>query len=119
MKHFFSNDFETRESHELAELKTHYYRARYDDIKDTILRLAKERGMTVRSIDDKHKEIYLQSTRFHLILILVNPNPAETAVDMKITTYYFIGMKRGIKIISDFYQYLDKKHTFKGVGLYR
>jgi hypothetical protein len=38
---------------------------------------------------------------------------------MKITTYYFIGMKRGIKIISDFYQYLDKKHTFKGVGLYR
>lgn len=119
MKHFFSNDFETKDNHELAELKTHYYRARYDDVKDAILRYAKEKGMTVRSVDDQHKEIYLQAQKFHLILVLVNPNPAETSVDMKITTYYFIGMKRGIQVINQLYLHLNKKLTFKGVGLYR
>lgn len=119
MKDFFSNDFETKDNHENGLLRTHYYRARYDNVKETILRLAKEKGLSVRSVDDTHKEIYLQSNGYHLIIVLVNTTPAETAVDMKITTYQLIGMKKGIKIISEYYSQLDKKLTFKGVGLYR
>jgi len=119
LKDFFANDFETRDNHEMSELRTHYYRARYEDAKDAVIRVAKSKQMHVRSVDDAHKEVYLQASNHHLILVLVNPNPAETAIDMKVTTYQVIGMKRGIKIIMEFYKELDKQLTFKGVGLYR
>ena len=46
-------------------------------------------------------------------------SPVETAVDFKVTTYNIFGFGKGKKVIEELYKKLDKKLTFKGVGLFK
>ena len=87
-------------------------------MKDSIVNYANEENYIVSNIDDKHGEIFLQTTKFHMIISVLQINPLETAVDVKVQTYKVIGMNKPKIVIENLFAYLDKKQQFKGVGLH-
>lgn len=115
---FLNNLAETKELHSDAVLRTHYYKTNYQKAKAVVIEYANEIKANVRNIDDEHREIFLQSDRYHIIVSLVQVSPIETSVDFKVEQYGIIGMNRPKKRIVEFYAYLDKNLTLKGVSLH-
>jgi len=115
---FITNFAETSETHSKSILKTRYYRTRYSIVKDAIIAYAKENDYIVNSIDDKHGEIFVQTTKFHLIISVIQVNVIETAVDVKVQTYKIFGFYKPQSIIEQLFTFLDKRLEFKGVGLH-
>lgn len=115
---FISNFAETKELHQLPALKTRYYRTRYTKVKDMIIEYANHNDYIINNIDDIHGEIFVQTTKFHLIISIIQVNPLETAVDVKVQTYKIVGMNKPRNIILNLYSFLNKKLDFKGVGLH-
>ena len=118
IKEFLTNFAETSETHPKKILKTRYYRTRYTNVKSVIVDYANRNDFIINSIDDKHGEIFIQTTKFHFIISVIQVNVVETAVDVKVQTYKIIGMNKPINVIQHLFAFLDKKLEFKGVGLH-
>jgi hypothetical protein len=116
---FFINEFETSDNAHSPELQTHYYRNDYNRVKAEILQYANHNRFEVISVNDEVKEIFLQKDKQDVMMTLVAVTPYEIAIDIRVATYYLIGMRRGLNIIKDIYQSLNKALTLKGVSLYR
>lgn len=114
-----TNFAETNERHQNKRLITRYYRSSYKKIKNVIIDYANEFNYIVSNIDDKHFEIFIQSTKFHIIITILQNNPLETAVDVKVQTYKVFGLNKPKSVIEDLFDFLDKKLEFKGVGLHK
>jgi len=115
---FFGTTAETQELHIVRELRSRYYKTNYQKAKATVLEHAKDINVNVANVDDEHKEILLQNSRYHIIVSFVQVNPIETSVDFMIEIYGLFGFHRPRKLVLSFYEYLDKNLTFKGVGLH-
>jgi len=115
---FLSNFAETKEKHNNPNLRTRYYSTEYKAIRNIINDYAKENEYLVTKIDDKKHEIFLQNTKFHIIISIIQITPMETAVDIKVQTYNIIGMNKPVRSILDLYSYLNNKLKFKGVSLH-
>lgn len=116
--YFASNIEETSDRHSNEHLRTHYYKTRYNDLKQIVIAYAKANKMTIKSEDDKHGEIFLQASRFHIIVSIIQITPLETSVDLKVQTYKLLGLFKPLKIIAALYNHLNSKTQFKGVGLH-
>ena len=115
---FIGNTAETSELHSDVELRSRYYKTNYQKTKAVVIEYAEKNKITVRHIDDQHREVFLQGDRFHIIVSMVQVNPIETSVDFKVEQYSLLGLNRPKKRILTFYQYLDQSLPFKGVGLH-
>ena len=115
---FASNVAETSETNPNNKLKTHYYKDRYNNIKQIVLNYAKINKITVRSEDDVHGEIYLQAGNHHMIISILQVSPFETAVDIKVQTYRILGLYKPVKLILNVFNHINSKANFKGVGLH-
>lgn len=115
---FASNLAETRELHSNQYLRTRYYKARYTNLKEIVLKYANENNIFVKSEDDVHGEIFLQTQRYHIIVSILQVTPLESAVDIKVQTYKLIGLFKPLKIITKLFNYIDEKSDFKGTGLH-
>ncbi len=115
---YFSPRAESKELHSDIALRSHYYKTNYAKTRDAIINHAHDLDLGVRTIDDEHREVFLQGSKYHIIFSLVQVTPYETSVDMKVEMYSGIGMNRPRKKIIQFYQYLDQKLPFKGVSLH-
>lgn len=115
---FINNLAESKELHSDGLLRTHYYKTNYQKTKAVVLEYAAMIRADVRSIDDEHKEVFLQGDRYHIIVSFVQVNPIETSVDFKVEQYGIIGMNRPKKRIIEFYQYLDQQLVLKGISLH-
>ena len=115
---FVTNISETNEKHQDKNLRTHYYKDRYNNIKKIVLTYANENKMHIKSEDDVHGEIFLQSNKYHMIVSIVQVTPLETAVDIKVQTYSILGLYKPMKNIITLYRYIGKKSDFKGLGLH-
>lgn len=115
---FMSTLEESKERHSSKDLMTHYYKCAYNKVKTAVLDYAKQQKLDVRSINDEHGEIYLQSRSYHMIVSIIQVNPLETAMDVKVQSYQVLGLYKPKKKIMDIYQYCNSKLTFKGVGLH-
>ncbi len=109
---------ETKELHTEPQLRSHYYKTNYKIAKDAIISYAIKQKLEIKHVDDVHKEIFLQGPRYHVICSVVEVNPIETSIDLKVEIYGVLGMNKPKKIILGFYQYLDKKLPFKGTSLH-
>jgi hypothetical protein len=115
---FLSPLAETKELHCDAPLRSRYYKTNYNKTKATLLEFAEQKNWTVRNVDDEHRELFLQGSKFHVIVSMVQVTPYETSVDFKVEFYTLVGFNRPRKMITELYQYLDKQLPFKGVGLH-
>ncbi|MFA5481800.1 MAG: hypothetical protein WC278_00315 [Bacilli bacterium] len=119
IKEYFSNNFETSEDHELESLRTRYYRARNEEVKEVAYDLIKQEKGSITDNIPQFSELIFNTSTYSAIFTIVSPRISETAVDIKITTYYTIAAGRGKKIIERLYKYFDTQLPFKGVSLYR
>lgn len=115
---FLSPLAETKELHSDVTLRSHYYKTNYQKTKAVIIEYAKEHKIDVRNIDDEHKELFLQASKYHVIVSMVQVTPYETSVDLKVELYTMVGFNRPKKKIIALYEYLDKQLQFKGIGLH-
>ncbi|MFK5882737.1 MAG: hypothetical protein QM489_00105 [Candidatus Izemoplasma sp.] len=115
---YASNYSETKELHSNPNLQTRYYRNNYKIAKEVLINYAKNNKINIRNINDTHGEIYLQTQKYHVISTIVQITPLETAVELKVQTYYVIGRYRALKIIKKIYNEFDNKLVFKGVSLH-
>lgn len=115
---FASNVAETFETNMNSKLKTHYYKDRYNNIKQIVLKYAQANKLIVKSEDDAHGEIFLQSSGYHMIVSILQVSPLETAVDIKVQTYRIIGLFKPVKLIVRMFEHINTKANFKGVGLH-
>lgn len=118
LKSFINSLAETKELHSDITLRSRYYKANYSKIKNVIMKYAELNKLDVQNVDDVHREILLQSRKYHIIISIVQVSPIESSVDLKIEVYSMIGMGRPRKQIINFYSYLDTNLEFKGVGLH-
>ncbi|HEY8395724.1 MAG TPA: hypothetical protein VIK96_03005 [Bacilli bacterium] len=116
---YFTNDFETSDTHYLPELRTRYYRCRAEAAKEEVLKIAKAEKAKIRNVDDDHHEIFFETSAYSCIATVISPTLSETAVDFKVTTNKFLPLGAGRKVIIRLYEMLDKKLPFKGVALYK
>jgi len=114
---FVSTIAETKETHQRMQLRTRYYKTRYNKMKDQILDYCKVSNLYVKNEDDVHGELFLQANGYHMIVSIVQVSPMECAVDIKVQTYGLIGLFKPMKIIQKCFAYIDKKVEFKGVEL--
>ncbi|MCD6482271.1 MAG: hypothetical protein J7K80_00850, partial [Candidatus Izimaplasma sp.] len=114
LRDLITNFAETSETHSNNILKTRYYRTSYKNIKLAIVNYAKKNSYIINSIDDIHGEIFVQTTKFHLIISVLQINPLETAVDVKVQTYKILGLNKPQSIIEHLFNFLDKALDFKG-----
>ncbi|MDD2258374.1 MAG: hypothetical protein PHU02_01230 [Bacilli bacterium] len=119
IKEYFSNNFETSEDHELESLRTRYYRARNEEVKEVAYDLIKQEKGSITDNIPQFSELIFNTSTYSATFTIVSPRISETAVDIKITTYYTIAAGRGKKIIERLYKYFDTQLPFKGVSLYR
>lgn len=119
IKEYFSNNFETSEDHELESLRTRYYRARNEEVKEVAYDLIKQEKGSITDNISQFSELIFNTSTYSATFTIVSPRISETAVDIKITTYYTIAAGRGKKIIERLYKYFDTQLPFKGVSLYR
>lgn len=115
---FFGTIDETQELHVVRELRSRYYKTNYKKAKAMAIEYTKAINVNVTNIDDEHREILLQSKRYHIIVSIVQVTPIETSIDLKVEMYGLFGFHRSRKIIISFYEYLDRNLQFKGVGLH-
>lgn len=109
---------ETKELHSVVSLRSRYYKTNYKKAKAVVIEYANQLKANIKHIDDEHRELLLQSDRFHIIVSFVQVTPIETSIDFKVEMYGLIGMHRPRRKIVAFYEYLDNNLPFKGVGLH-
>ena len=51
-----------------------------------------------------------------LIVTFFNQSPSVTGVDFKITTMYVLPLNRGVKVIKNYYDSLNKQLPLKKIG---
>lgn len=119
LKEFFVKDFETRDEHNITELKTHYYRCRVEDAMDAINNIVKEVKGKIIDVNDFYNEILFDTDSYRCICKITATTPVETAIDFKVSTFGLFSFGKGKKVITEIYQKLDKILPFKGIGLFK
>lgn len=114
---YFSNLYETKERHEKKAYQTHYFKTNYAKTKAALLSVADANDWTLKSENDTYGEIYLTGKKHHVIATLIQTSPAETAVDLKVQTYYIAGFNRPKKLIESTFKALKDALPLKGTGL--
>ena len=118
LRTFLTNNAETRELHTDPDLRSRYYRTTFKKAKEVIEQYCNDKGIVIVNVDAVHGEMFLQTSKHHMIASIIQINPLETAVDLKVQTYQLIGRNvPKIKIVL-MYEYLNENLTFKGVGLH-
>lgn len=115
----------TSEDHPDEQLRTRYYKANFNQLFQTAEELLKaDPGCKIISVSKDHGEISAEINKkmpSFLTVSIVTTKPFETAVDLHISTEKFslTGIHPELKKeLQDFYQKLDRSHTFIGAGKY-
>lgn len=118
-KDYFSNDFETGENHYIKTLQTRYYRCRYEQAKEAVLKAVEQEKGRVKAMIEQHHEVFFQCPAYTSTITIIQTRIGEIAIDIKVTTYKVLPMGAGKKIIERLYHILDSMLPFKGVSLYK
>lgn len=115
----------TSENHQDEQLRTHYYKANFNQVFQSVEQLLESDPVYKVSIISKdHGEISAEISRASafMTVTVVTTKPFETAVDLHISTEKFslAGINPSLrKELLAFYQKLDQQIPFIGSGIYR
>lgn len=113
---YFLNDFETSNNPSDRRLCSRYYNNDYYMVQNTISSVFNSAGYKLMHVDNNYHEMLFQSKKAQLIVTLSEMSMYEIKVDIKINTTFFIPLKRGVKIIDELYNLLDRRLTLKFKG---
>lgn len=109
---------ETKESEKIDLLKTHYYKASYDEIKECYLDILKKLKHNVASINDDYCEILSTAPHMSVTAKISSFGPKETAIDFFVDAEFLLfSSKKGLEFIQTIYKEIEKKYEIKGLSL--
>lgn len=119
----FSKQLETKDKHSDERLKTHYFKASFTQLFDSVERLFRDDAdCKISTVSKERGEIAVEINKpvpCFLIATVVSVRPLETAVDFTISTEQFslagnypVLRKRAIS----YYDKLKQLHNFVGTG---
>lgn len=115
---FFASTCETRELHRDAQLRTRYYRNRFEQCQTAIEKFAAAHKLQVADVNLVHREIYLVGSQYDCIVTVSQLSPIESGIDLKVNMAGSFGWGKPKKIAIALYKYLDSVLAFKGVSLH-
>jgi len=110
-------DVETSDLNREKELRTHYYKAEYRKAKEVVIQYLKQNNLKVTNINDNYGEIFVEASKYHMIISIRSSRVLQVSIDIKVSYYSLIGAYKPHKLIKKVYQNLDKQLPFVGVGL--
>ncbi len=111
---------ETKENLIDELLQTHYYKAGYEEIKNTYLTICKQVGLRLVSIDDGYSEIFAEKPHMTVLAKIIEQNPKESSIDFYISAEYLFGnKKKAFALLETIYKNLEKVYELKGLGLHK
>jgi hypothetical protein len=118
----FKKQIETSDKIADDSLKTHYYKAKFNQLFDSVEKLFHEDAdCTVTTISKERGEIAVEISKpipCFLIVTIVSVRPIETAVDFNISSERFslTGSYPTLKKrINSYYERINQLHTFVGI----
>ena len=118
----FKKQIETSDKIADDSLKTHYYKAKFNQLFDSVEKLFHEDAdCRVTTVSKDHGEIAVEISKpmpCFLIVTIVSVKPMETAVDFNISSEKFslIGTYPALKNrINSYYERINQIHTFVGI----
>jgi hypothetical protein len=118
----FKKQIETSDKIRDDSLKTHYYKAKFNQLFDSVEKLFHEDAdCRVTTVSKDHGEIAVEISKpipCFLIVTIVSVKPMETAVDFNISSEKFslIGTYPALKNrINSYYERINQIHTFVGI----
>jgi len=119
----FKKEIETSDHQEDPSLQTHYYKAAFNQVFETVEKMFKEDAdCRVTTVSKEHGEIAVEISGpvpCFLIATVVTVKPLEVAVDFTLSSEKFslFGMYPALrKRINSFYQKLNQLHTLVRAG---
>ncbi len=118
----FRKQIETTDQNTDDSLKTHYYKATFTQLFQSVEKLFHEDAdCRVTTVSKEHGEIAVEvskPTPCFLIVTIVSVKPLETAVDFNISSEKFslFGMYPNLKKrIQSYYEQINKRHNLVGI----
>jgi hypothetical protein len=118
----FKKQIETSDKIADDSLKTHYYKAKFNQLFDSVEKLFHEDAdCTVTTVSKERGEIAVEVSKpipCFLIVTIVSVRPIETAVDFNISSERFslTGSYPTLKKrINSYYERINQLHTFVGI----
>ncbi|MEH7743825.1 hypothetical protein V7659_02035 [Neobacillus drentensis] len=118
----FKQQIETSDRIADDSLKTHYYKAKFNQVFDSVEKLFHDDAdCQVTTVSKDHGEIAVEISRpikCFLIVTIVSVKPMETAVDFNISSEKFsiLGSYPALKKrINSYYERINQLHTFVGI----
>lgn len=119
----FSNHLETSDEHKDDVLKTHYYKATFNQLFKSVEELFRQDAdCRITTVSKEHGEIAVEVNKPYpcfLIVTVVSVKPLETSVDFSISSEKFspLGNYPVLrKRIISYYERINQLHTFVGTG---
>jgi hypothetical protein len=119
----FNKQLETKERHSDDQLKTHYYKANFNQLFQSVEKLFREDAdCRITTVSKEHGEIAVEVNKpipCFLIVTVVSVKPLETAVDFNISSeqFSFTGTYPVLrKRIISYYEKLNQLHTLLGIS---
>lgn len=119
----FNKQLETKDRHSDDQLKTHYYKANFNQLFQSVEKLFREDAdCRITTVSKEHGEIAVEVNKplpCFLIVTVVSVKPLETAVDFNISSEQFslTGSYPVLrKRIISYYDKLNQLHTFVGTN---
>ena len=110
---------ETKEVHEKELLKTHYYKASYEQIKQIYLEILKSLKHNIISVNDDFGEISWEVRHLTCRAKIIMQTPNKTSIDFYINSeYLFMSSAKAYKFIKEVLQRIQNKYELKGLGLH-
>lgn len=110
---------ETKENETVDLLKTHYYKASYDQIKEAYLEILKSLHHNIVSVNDDFGEIFSEVSHLSCTAKIIMQTPKETSIDFYINAEYLFGSsKKAYKFINEVLTKIEKKYELKGLSLH-
>ena len=114
----FSTSIETREVHKNENLRTHYYKNNFKDVRKAVEKMVNEEDLQLYDVNERFGDILVCGDGFEIIFSVIQINPIETSVDLKINYFVTIGWNRPLKKAIHVFEYLDSHLNFKGQMLH-
>ncbi|MBT2697826.1 hypothetical protein J7E79_10425 [Bacillus sp. ISL-40] len=118
----FKKQIETSDQIKDDSLKTHYYKAMFNQLFASVEKLFREDAdCRVTTVSKEHGEIAVEISKpipCFLIVTIVGVKPMETAVDFNISSEKFslLGTYPDLKKrINSYYERINQLHTFIGI----
>lgn len=116
LKNFFKKDYDSLVDDSVLEASTHFYNNDYNTVVNVISRYATNNNYVLKSVDNKYREVFIESAKFSIIFSLNVESQYVTLVDIKVVSNQMLALNKPMKLTIEIFEYLNHNLYLKSKG---